>query len=75
MGGTWLALNGRSKFAILQNIFKPNKRANTISKGQLVKNVVKGDTLTPKYMQGLQDVYNGFKLITIIMWSVSIGYL
>lgn len=75
MSGTWLALNGLSKFAILQNVFNPNKRANTMSKGQLVKNVVKGDTSTPEYMQGLQDVYNGFKLITITMWSVSIGYL
>lgn len=70
VGGTWLALNSRGKFAVLLNIFEPNKRPNTKSRGQLVENFVKSDTSAPEYMQGLQDIYNGFKLITITMKSV-----
>lgn len=70
MGGTWLALNGRGKFAVLLNIFEPISRPNAKSRGQLVENFVKGHTSAPEYLQGLQDVYNGFKLITITIRSV-----
>lgn len=69
VGGTWLALNIRGKFAVLLNVFELNNRPNAISRGQLVENFVKGDTSAPEYMQGLQDVYNGFKLITVTMRS------
>lgn len=65
MGGTWLALNIRGRMAVLLNVFELNNQPNAKSRGQLVENFVKGNMLAPEYMQGLQDVYNGFKLITI----------
>lgn len=46
-----------------------DSRPNSESRGQLVENFVKGDTPALEYMQGLPDVYNGFKLITITMRS------
>lgn len=67
-GGTWLALNIRGKLAALLNVFELDKRPNAISRGHLVKNFVKGSTSSLEYLQelqGSQDVYNGFKLITI----------
>lgn len=66
VGGTWLALNIRGRLAVLLNVFGFNK-LNAKSRGQLVENFVKGDTPASEYMQKLQDVYNGFKLITITM--------
>lgn len=72
VGGTWLALSTRGKLAILLNVYRPNPRSNVISRGQLVENFVKGDTPALEYMQGLQDVYNGFKLVTVTMRSATI---
>jgi len=72
MGGTWLALNNRGKFAVLLNVFQKNNRPNAITRGQLVENYVKGNTTATEYMVNLQDVYNGFKLITITIRSVEI---
>lgn len=69
VGGTWLALNIRGKFATLLNVSEMDSRPNSESRGQLVENFVKGDTPALEYMQGLPDVYNGFKLITITMRS------
>lgn len=65
MGGTWLALNIQGRFAALLNAFKLNQNPNAKSRGQLVENFVKSVISAPEYMQGLQDIYNGFKLITI----------
>lgn len=67
VGGTWLALNICGKFATLLNVSELDKRPNSQSRGQLVENFVKGDTPALQYMQGLPDIYNGFKLITISM--------
>jgi len=67
-GGAWLALNIRGKLAALLNVFELDKRQNAKSRGYLVKNFVKGNSSTLEYLQelqGSQDVYNGFKLITI----------
>jgi len=69
-GGTWLALNIRGKLAALLNVFELDKIPNAKSRGQLVKNFVKGNSSALEYLQelqGLQNVYNGFKLITITM--------
>lgn len=66
VGGTWLALNIRGKFASLLNVCELN-RPDAKSRGQLVEDFVKGDTSATEYMQGLPDVYNGFKFITITM--------
>lgn len=65
VGGTWLALNIQGRFAALLNVFELNQRQNAKSRGQLVENFVKSVISAPEYMQGLQDIYNGFKLITI----------
>lgn len=65
VGGTWLALNVQGRFAALLNVFELNQKPNAKSRGQLVEHFVKNDISAPEYMQGLQDVYNGFKLITI----------
>ncbi|XP_025424484.1 transport and Golgi organization 2 homolog isoform X2 [Sipha flava] len=67
VGGTWMALNVRGKLAILLNVFQRDQRPNAKSRGRLVEDFVKGDTPAPDYMQRLQDVYNGFQLITITM--------
>lgn len=67
VGGTWLALNIRGRLAILLNVFELQNLPNAKSRGQLVENFVKGDTQASEYMLKLQDVYNGFKLITITM--------
>lgn len=67
IGGTWLALNIRGKFATLLNISLLDNRPNAKSRGQLVEHFVKGNTSALEYMQGLPDVYNGFKLITITL--------
>lgn len=67
-GGAWLALNIHGKLAALLNVFELDKKPNAISRGNLVKNFVKGSISSLEYLQelqGSQDVYNGFKLITI----------
>jgi len=69
-GGTWLALNIRGKLAALLNVFELDKIPNAKSRGQLVENFVKGNSSALEYLQelqGSQNVYNGFKLITITM--------
>jgi len=69
-GGTWLALNIRGKLAALLNVFEVDKIPNAKSRGQLVKNFVIGNSSAIEYLQelqGSQNVYNGFKLITITM--------
>lgn len=65
VGGTWLALNLRGRLAVLLNIFELNNRPNAISRGQLVENFVKDNISPQDYVQGLHNVYNGFKLITV----------
>ncbi|VVC27710.1 Hypothetical protein CINCED_3A010700 [Cinara cedri] len=65
VGGTWLALNIRGKFAALLNIFELSNKPNAKSRGTLVEDFVKNNTSAPEYMQQLNDVYNGFKLVTI----------
>lgn len=67
IGGTWLALNVRGRFAALLNINELNNQPNAISRGNLVEHFVKGNTTALEYMSGLQDVYKGFKLITVTM--------
>lgn len=69
IGGTWLALNIRGRLAVLLNVFELDKQPNAKSRGHLVENFVKDHISAPEYMEGLQDVYNGFKLITITMRS------
>lgn len=64
-GGTWLALNIRGKLAAILNVFELDKMPNAKSRGQLVENFVKGNSSAVEYLQGLQNMYNGFKLITI----------
>ncbi|XP_029347454.1 transport and Golgi organization protein 2 homolog isoform X3 [Acyrthosiphon pisum] len=74
-GGTWLALNIRGKFAALLNVFELDEIPNAKSRGQLVKNFVKGNSSALEYLQelqGSQNVYNGFKLITITMSKLSL---
>ncbi|XP_022182250.1 transport and Golgi organization protein 2 homolog isoform X2 [Myzus persicae] len=69
-GGTWLALNIRGKLATLLNVFELDKIPNAKSRGQLVKNFVKDNSSALEYLQelqGSQDLYNGFKMITITM--------
>jgi len=69
-GGTWLALNIRGKLAALLNVFELDNIPNAKSRGQLVNNFVKGNSSAIEYLQelqGSQNVYNGFKLITITM--------
>lgn len=60
-----MALNLQGRFAALLNVFVLNQKPDAISRGQLVEHFVKSDVSAPEYMQGLQDIYNGFKLITI----------
>lgn len=73
-GGTWLALNICGRFAVLLNVIELNNKPNAITRGHIVGDFVKGTIPAPDYMQGLGDVYNGFKLVTITMRYSNIIY-
>lgn len=64
-GGTWLALNVYGRFAALLNVSERDNIPNAKTRGHLVGDFVKGVIPAPDYIQGLEDIYNGFKLITI----------
>lgn len=64
-GGTWLAFNIRGRLAVVLNNVGENNRTNAKSRGHLVQDFVKENSSAPEFMQGLQDEYNKFKLITI----------
>ena len=66
-GGTWMGITGSGRFAALTNFRDPNEfKAGAPSRGNLVSNFLREETLPHDYAQSLgaiQYLYNGFNLL------------